>query len=169
MSISERRSQMVKIARSWIGTPYCMGGRIKGAGCDCATILSESLIEIGAVTEAQLIEIGFYKPDGASHAYHSDWFCHTSSELYLRGLMKFGKLVAETVCRQGEKAQPGDLVLFRVAGSRVYNHGAIVTHWPFGVHAQHDGVREVDLSSNPLTGFRMMEIFDPFGEQDAGV
>ena len=83
--------------------------------------------------------------------------------------MKFGKLVAETVCRQGEKAEPGDLVLFRVAGSRVFNHGAIVTHWPFGVHAQHDGVREVDLSSNPLTGFRMMEIFDPFGEQDAGV
>jgi cell wall-associated NlpC family hydrolase len=156
------RAEAVVIARSWLRTPYVLGGRIKGSGVDCATTLAEYLIEIGAATEAQLVEIGFYRDGGVSHSYSSDWFCHTSSQIYLRNLMRYGKLVAETVCRGGVEAQPGDLVLFRVVQSRLYNHGAIVTEWPRGIHAQHDGVREVDLSSHPLTAFHPMDIFDPF-------
>ena len=42
--ILKARPEAVAIARSWIRTPYVMGGRIKGAGCDCATLLSEYLI-----------------------------------------------------------------------------------------------------------------------------
>ena len=158
------RTQALVIARSWAHprTPYVMAGRIKGAGCDCATLLSEYLIEIGAATEQEMVDIGFYKGVGLSHGYSPDWFCHTGTQAYLRGLMKFGKLVAETVCRKCEHPQPGDLVLFRAVKSRIYNHGAIVTRWPFGIHAQYDGVREVDLSSNIITAYRPMDIFDPF-------
>ena len=162
MASSLSRAQSVAIARTWLRTPYVLGGRVKGAGCDCATILAEYLIEIGACTEAQLIEIGFYRADGISHAYASDWFCHSAVEHYLRGLMYFGKLVAQTLCRPGVQAQPGDLVLFRVVSSKRYNHGAIVTAWPKGIEAVHQGVREVDLTSHALTAYRQMDIFDPF-------
>jgi cell wall-associated NlpC family hydrolase len=147
--------QAVSIARTWIGTPYVLGGRIKGAGCDCATLLAEYLIEIGTAQREQLEDLGFYS---------NDWFCHTTNERYLRGLMRFGTLVAETICRPGAEAQPGDIVLFKVVGSKVYNHGAIVTAWPRGIHAQHDGVHEADLASHRLTGHREMDVFNPFSE-----
>jgi cell wall-associated NlpC family hydrolase len=161
------RTEAVAIARSWLRTPYVLGGRIKGAGVDCATLLAEYLIEIGAATEASLIEQGFYREGGVSHSYSSDWFCNTSSQIYLRNLMRFGKLVAETICRGGAQAQPGDLVLFRVVNGRVFNHGAIVTAWPRGIHAEAEGVREVDLTGHPLTSFQPMDIFDPFVKPEA--
>lgn len=147
------RIDAVACARSWKSTPYVLRGRIKGAGCDCATFLAEYLLEIGAAQPSELEDIGFYS---------SDWWCHTSDERYLRNLMRFGKLVAEVICRPGEKAQPGDLVLFKVVGSRVYNHGAIVTAWPRGIHAEASGVSEVDLTAHRLTAYRTMDIFDPF-------
>jgi cell wall-associated NlpC family hydrolase len=147
------RSQAVAVARTWIRTPYVLGGRVKGAGCDCATVLAEYLIEIGAVEQKELVDLGLYS---------GDWFHHTTSERYLRGLMRFGKMASETICRGRADAQPGDLVLFKVAGSKVYNHGAIVTAWPRGIHAQAEGVREVNLAAHHLTGFRIMDVFDPF-------
>ena len=168
------RLEAVAIARTWNRTDYVLSGRIKGnrlnsrgsrgGGVDCATLLTEYMIEIGVTTEAKLIEVGFYKEGGISHAYSQDWFCHTDVQHYLRTMLKLSKLIAETVCRKGEKAQPGDIVLFRAVGSKNYNHGAIVTKWPFGMHAQYDGVREVDLSSNIITAYRPMDIFSPFEE-----
>ena len=147
------RAEAVEIAHSWLGTPYVLGGRIKGAGCDCATLLAEYLLELGRATEAELRDLGFY-----SH----DWFCHTSNERYLRRLMEYGALVAQTKCRPGEKAQPGDLVLFKTVRSPLYNHGAIVTAWPWGIHAADGQVRTSDLTAHRLTGWREMAIFDPF-------
>ena len=158
------RSEAVAIARSFRGTRYVLGGRLKGAGVDCATLLSEYLIEIGRTTEAQLIEIGFYKQGGGGHSFSHDWFCHSTREEYLRGLMHFGKLVAETICRPSNVPQPGDLVLFRVVGSERFNHGAIVTAWPRGVHACIEGVEEHNLAAHHLTAFRQLDIFDPFAE-----
>jgi cell wall-associated NlpC family hydrolase len=75
--------------------------------------------------------------------------------------MKFGTLIAEGM-RQGAHPQPGDLALFKVVRSKVYNHGAIVTEWPMGVHAGCDGVREINLATHPLTSFRVMAVLDPF-------
>lgn len=161
------RPQAVAIARSFLGTRYVLGGRRKGAGLDCATLLSEYLIEIGRTTEAALIEIGFYREGGAGHSFSHDWFCHSTREEYLRGLMHFGKLVAETVCRPSAIPQPGDLVLFRVVGSERFNHGAIVTAWPRGIHAVSEGVREDNLAQHRLTAFRQMDVFAPFAEQPA--
>lgn len=155
------REEAIEVARAWLGTPYVLKGRIKGAGCDCGTLLAEYLIEIGATTAEELGDLGLY-----SH----DWFCNTSDERYLRNVLRFARLVAETICRPGVEAQPGDLVLFRVVGSKIYNHGAIVTAWPYGIHAQCDGgVRRVDLTSHYLTAYQQMDIFDPFRSHDAGI
>jgi cell wall-associated NlpC family hydrolase len=148
------RPEAVSVARSWKGTPYVLQARIKGAGCDCGTLLAEYLIEITAARRADLEDLGVY-----SH----DWFCHASSERYLLRLVRHARKTAETICRGTPDAQPGNIVLFRTVGSRFFNHGAIVTAWPLGMHAIHPQVTESNLLSHHLTGFHEMAIFDPFG------
>ena len=153
------RTEAVAIARSFIGTPYVLGGRLKGAGLDCATLLGCYLIEIGAAPPTLLNSL---------KTYHHDWFLHEANERYLRGLVRFGFEAAHSLCRADAEAQPADLVLFRVVRSRVFNHGAIVTAWPHGVHAGADGVREVNLASHRLTAYKPMEVFDPFAKMEPG-
>jgi hypothetical protein len=148
------RPAAAEVILGWVGTPYALGGRVRGAGVDCCTLLCEYLIEIGRIPAAELGGLPYYGPD---------WFLHAGSERYLKGLMRFGTMVSGRICRSGERAQPGDIALFKVAGSRLFNHGAVVTHWPWGVHAGASGVREVDLVACPLTAFRKMELFDPWG------
>ena len=161
------RVEAIAIARTYLETPYVLGARVKGAGLDCGTLLAEYLIEIGATTEAALIDAGFYKAGGGGHSFSHDWFCHASSEEYLRGLMIFGKLVAETICRPtNESPQPGELVLFRCANSKFFNHGAIVTAWPRGIHACDGKVRESNLVAHRLTGYKQMDVFDPFQSRE---
>ena len=156
------QAEALPIAHSFKGTPYVLGARKKGAGVDCATLLGEYLIEIGRTTECALIEAGFYRECGAGHTYSHDWFLHTTRQDYLRGIMMFGKLVAETICRPGEKPEPGFIVLFRSVNSERFNHGAIVTSWPRGIHAADGMVREDNLAAHRLTAYRSMDVFDPF-------
>ena len=148
------RDQAVAYARTWIGTPYVRGARIRGAGCDCATLLAEYLIAIGA---SKREDLGVY-----SH----DWFCNTTEERYMFALMKHAAKTLEAVACGTPAAKPGDLVLFRVARSRVFNHGAIVTVWPRAVHAGSGKVAEADVTLNPMTSHMQMAIFDPW-EKDS--
>jgi cell wall-associated NlpC family hydrolase len=149
------RQEAVNAARTWKGSPYRLGGRVKGAGVDCAMLLLGYLIEIEAIDSKSLENYG---------PYGSDWFHHTNNERYLKALMAYGKIVAETHCRGGQNIQPGNLVLFKVVGSKLYNHGAIVTAWPMGVHAAREGVCEIDLICDPLTTNKQMGIFDPWSK-----
>ena len=160
--VMKKQAEAVAIARSFLGTPYVLGARKKGAGVDCATLLGEYLIDLGRTDEAALIAAGFYRESGAGHSYSHDWFLHTERQVYLRGIMMFGKLVAETICRPGEKPEPGFIALFRSVGSERFNHGAIVTSWPFGIHACDGLVREANLASHRLTAYQSMDVFDPF-------
>ena len=153
------RGQAVVIARSFLGTPYVLGGRLKGAGVDCATLLGLYLVEIGVAPADLFSSVG---------GYRHDWFLHDPTERYLRGLVRFGFLAAQTLCRSDAAAQPGDLALFRVVNSKVFNHGAIVTGWPHGIHAGADGVREISLTTHRLTAFKPMEVFDPFVKMEPG-
>jgi cell wall-associated NlpC family hydrolase len=144
------RQEAIRRAQAWLGTPYVLRGRVRGAGADCGTLLAEYLIEIGATDR---IELGIY-----SH----DWFCHTSDERYMVQLGRYAKQTAETICRGTIDAQPGTLAIFRCVKSKRYNHGAIVTDWPYGIHAVDPEVRRVDLTAHHLTGFHEMALFDPW-------
>lgn len=151
------RLEAVAIARSFIGTPYVLGGRLKGAGVDCATLLGCYLIEIGAAP-----------PDlwKGLACYRHDWFLHDANERYLRGLVRFGFDAAGSLCRADSEARPGDVALFKVVRSKVFNHGAIVTTWPHGIQAGADGVKEITLTAHRLTAYRQMDIFDPFAKME---
>ncbi len=143
------RAEAVAVARSWMGTPYVLGGRVKGAGCDCATLLAEYLIEIGAAPREEL------------HVYSHDWFCNTSSERYLLALLRHARQTLQGICIGTPETQPGNLALFRVVGSKRFNHGAIVTQWPMAIHAYGERVQAVNLVTHYLTGQREMALFDP--------
>jgi len=142
------RQEAVAAARAWIGTPYVKGARIRGAGCDCETLLEAYLIEIGAAKEFDL------------PVYSQDWFCNTTEERYRDELAKYATCTWEGRCVGTPPALPGDIAIYRVVGSKVYNHGGIVTSWPKAIHAYGDqGVCETRPALHPLTTHKEMAIF----------
>ena len=58
------REQAVAYALSWRGTRFVQGARVRGAGCDCETLIEAYLIEIG-VTDSITTAV-----------YSCDWFRH---------------------------------------------------------------------------------------------
>jgi NlpC/P60 family putative phage cell wall peptidase len=143
------RAAIVAEARSWIGTPYHLGARVKGAGCDCATLIAEVLIACGLADREGL------------GVYSQDWFFHTSNERYLMGLLRHAAKTVEAVAHGSAGALPGDIVLTRLARSKVYNHGAIVTAWPKVIHAIQPQVEEINAATHPLWTYRAIAVFTP--------
>lgn len=109
------RKRVVKIAESWLRTPYRHMGRVKGAGVDCLTLLAEVFHEAALVPKVQI------------EFYPQDWMHHRDTERYLEGLMKYCTEIQGT-------PQPGDIVLWKAG--RCFSHGAIVVAWPQIIHAQ---------------------------------
>ena len=116
MSEEEQRNLVVKVARSWHGTPYHTGGRVKGprGGVDCLTVLAEVFREAGLV---ERVAIPYYPPD---------WHLHRDTERHLDGLLKFTRPIDGT-------PRPGDIALWKFG--RCFSHGAIVINWPIVMHA----------------------------------
>ena len=115
MSIEqEQRKLVVKIAQSFISTPYHSHGRKKGIGVDCLTIIAEVFTEAGLVPP---VEIPYYTPD---------FFKHQGSELYLNGLLRYTE--------ETEERLPGNIILWKFG--RCFSHAAIIVRWPQVVHAQ---------------------------------
>jgi hypothetical protein len=159
------REEVVTEARSWRGTPYHLRGRVKGAGVDCATFPAEVLVASKLITREYMDEL--LKEAGF---YGHDWFCHETSDpkRYLRLIMRFAKLLMEGAAYPSTHAEPGNLVLSKVVGSRNYNHSGIVTKWPRAMHCvEATGVDEIDVTTNPLWNPSQIAIFDPWGKPDA--
>jgi len=148
----EHRRQVVEEARSWIGTPYLRGGRIKGGGADCASLLYFVYKSCGLVDENDE-EIGHHS---------SDWWQHTKEEKYLLRVLRHAYKVAEAVAYYTLNPLPGNLLLSKAALSKVYNHGAIVTEWPFAVHAMDMGVEEIEIWRHPVWSHQIVTVLDPW-------
>ena len=113
MTEANNRKRIVEQAYSWLGTPYHTGGRVKGAGVDCLTLLAE------VYNEAEIVE------KIAIPYYPNDWHLHRSQERYLEGILRYAKEV--------QKPQSGDIALWKFG--RCYSHGAIVIEYPLIIHA----------------------------------
>jgi cell wall-associated NlpC family hydrolase len=111
-------------ARTWIGTPYHPGGRVKKAGADCATLIAEVCIALGLIPNIEIPR------ESAAH------FLETENPLYLETVQQYCDEIAEA------ELQPGDLVMYRHRKLSIFTHAAIVVQWPEAVlHAvQHRGV-----------------------------
>lgn len=143
-----RRQEVVAEARSWIGTPYVIRGRIKGAGCDCGSLLMSIAVNSGLMTDEEL------------EVYSLDCWAHWSDEKYLKRVMRYAERVMSGVAYRSTVVLPGSLVLVRVTGSRHFNHGGFVTEWPKVVHGVNPEVEEADASSHWMWGYKEIEIFD---------
>lgn len=130
---------------------------VKGAGVDCGTILALYLEECGFAKRSDFDDVGIF---------HHDWFHHAKSERYLLQLMRHAPKVLKTICRGRVNAEPGSLALFRVVGSKLFNHGGIVTKWPMMIHAEDPKVKEVNASTHWLTAHREVVIFDPWSKSE---
>lgn len=146
-----QRKAAVAEARSWVGTPYVLGGRIKQVGCDCVTFIAEGAIACGMLSREEVETMPIY-----SH----DWWAHAKDDLYLLRLLRHAAKVAEAKTYRTLMPEPANLILTKVNGSRVLNHGAVITQWPFAVHAIVPKVEEIDVTRHPMWAHEEITILD---------
>ena len=136
------RDEVIKEARSWLGTKYHHHAAVKGAGVDCAQILIEVYAAAGVVEK---IDVGDYP---------HDWHLHRSEEKYLWWIKKF--------CRKVKSPKKGDIALFTFG--RCVSHAAIIVDWPGEVIHSYirQGVVLVSADDAELRG-RLHSFWSPKG------
>jgi cell wall-associated NlpC family hydrolase len=157
------RERIVAEARSWLGTRYQRGGMIKcdpgkpwTGGVDCATLLYCIYRACGLMDE----------DPKAQQFFSDDWFFNTKEEHYFSAVLRHIPKFLEGWAFPTTKALPGSLVLSKCVGSKVFNHGGIVTAWPRVIHAA-ELVTEIDITHDPLWQGRPIAIFDPLSKESA--
>ena len=123
------RTDEERAAVSWLGTPYQLNAKVKGAGVDCGTLL------IAAFHEAGLI------PDVDAGTYKEGFNLHRGEEVYIGWMRKF--------CAPVEEVRGGDIILYKFG--RIVSHGSIVVEGSRVIHAiQGAGVVYADLATDSL-------------------
>ena len=148
------RMMVIQEAKSWINTPYIKMGRVKGAGADCFSWISETFIACGIMTREQM------------PTYGHDWWAHTDMEHYIFRVARFATKIAELAPYKNADIKPATVILARLAGSKVYNHGALVTKWPRAIHAIQPCVAEIDVTRNEYWIGKRIAVFDPWRKQE---
>jgi NlpC/P60 family putative phage cell wall peptidase len=126
-------TDIVAIARTWIGTPYVHQGARRGAGCDCLGLLR------GVWAEASASPLQPVPP------YTSDWSEPQGDEVLWQALAH------QLIAKPRDAPQQGDVLLFRMRQGGVAKHLGLQAntgpHATF-IHAyQGHGVRESTFSS----------------------
>ena len=154
LSESQQRAAAVGEARTWLRTPYHTMGRIKGAGCDCYTLLLEVFGKLGLFTDKD--EDVFYP---------RDWFLHARNDHYKVRILRHAREMVEHFCSPTEMTAPGNIVLVNVVAKRgsADIHGGIITAWPKVIHSYPPCVMEADARYHPAFAGGRLEFFSPIG------
>lgn len=115
MRLSPARANVVREAKEWLRTPYKVGGRLKGIGVDCGTLLAEVYERAGVVPHVEL------------NAYRGDEHLHSPEQVYLAIIMQFAHEI------KVGKQKAGDVALWKF-GQRL-SHSGIIVEWPIIIHA----------------------------------
>lgn len=115
--VQHERALVVAEARSWLGTPYHVGARLKRVGVDCAQLLVAVYEALGLVADVVL------------EPYNTQWFLHHTDEIFLAGIASYCHRVGGLLA----PLAPGDIVLFRYG--RAVSHGAIAVDDRTVIHA----------------------------------
>lgn len=124
--MDDARSRIVAEARKWLGTPYHHRGRVLGHGCDCAQLVAASYASAGIIP--------YIEPQ----VYPKDWHLHRGEERYITEVEKYLVRVDDDERSIDDRprsllCEPGDVLMFRMG--RTFSHSAIVTDWPYIIHA----------------------------------
>ncbi len=131
IDIARERELVVAEARSWIGTPYHVGAKLKRLGVDCAQLLVAVYEALGLVEDVEL------------EPYNTQWFLHHTEERFLAGMASYCYRVGGILTR----VEPGDILLYRYG--RAVSHGAIAVEDELVVHAVRQLGRVILEESGP--------------------
>lgn len=116
LTVLDRRFAVVDEAMSWLKTPFHPHGHVKGAGCDCLTIVTDPFKSCGIVVQIDV-------PDYSGH-----WHLNQGApEYYLDGMMKYCDEI------QLDEVMPADIAVFHFG--RAYSHAALVADYPHVIHS----------------------------------
>jgi NlpC/P60 family putative phage cell wall peptidase len=122
-----RRSEIVWLARGWLGTPYRHQAATRGAGCDCLGL-------VRGVWRERFGDEPLAVPN-----YRADW----RDVRHAEGLRQ----AAEALLVPVGKMQAGQVVLFRLGRTTAPRHCGIVVAVDRFIHAQEGlGVIEANLT-----------------------
>lgn len=107
------RARIIRVALSWVGTPFHDGAGVKGVGCDCLHLLVRTAAEAGLIRN--------FEPE----PYSPQWFQHRDEPRFLQGLAKY--------CHRVDVGQPGDFEMFNFG--RHAAHAGIIVDAQSMVHA----------------------------------
>ena len=115
-----------------IGTPYRGWSCVKGAGVDCGQLIYGVYHAVGLIPTM----------DDLPKDYPLYIGQHRASTEYVDLVLRYFREIPES------EVQPGDLVVWRLTGSKSYCHGAIIKSWPdYFIHAFGDQVKAGNAKS----------------------
>jgi NlpC/P60 family putative phage cell wall peptidase len=120
---------LVKIARTWIGTPHRHQASINGLGCDCVGFLAEAAVETGLITPELRAE------------FPTDYSRQPSAGKLRRLCSGLLSLVPF------DQRAPGDIVLMRFAAEPQHLGMLTVRDPDYIIHCAEAGVVEHRLDS----------------------
>jgi NlpC/P60 family putative phage cell wall peptidase len=128
-TLSVRTEDIVRIARSWLGTPYHHQASLKGVGTDCVGLVRGIYRELYNVEPPELIN------------YSADWGDSNGNEDMVIAAYKYLEPVPL------DQLGPGHVVMVRWKEGRVAKHSMIMTGSRSAIHAYNRSpVTEITLN-----------------------
>lgn len=148
------REELTAEAVTWERTPYHRNAKVKGVGCDCATLIFCPFRACGIV------------PDEQIGVFADDWAANAKEEIYMLRILRHAYKVAEGISYRTFNPEPGNIVLTKTSESlHAYDHGGIVIKWPMVLHSAPCApgyVTQVDATKHFLWCFKKIYVFDPW-------
>jgi NlpC/P60 family putative phage cell wall peptidase len=124
------RTEIVRLARGWIGTPYHHQASVRGAGVDCVGLVRGIYREL------------YGSEPNPVHSYSRDWAEAGGEETLLAAARRHLVEIAP------QTAAPGDVLVFRYRAGMVAKHAGIMSTPRTMIHAMEGApVCEVALSA----------------------
>jgi hypothetical protein len=145
------RKAVVDEARSFVGTPFKHQAGVKGAGVDCAHLISEVYRVVGLM------------PAITYPVYGRDWFRHAANEE--KYIVEVAKLYFREIAES--EAGVGDWMAVKIG--RAYAHCAIITEVQNGKPSKginawptKEKVWEVDIQQDTVFSGHLKRYFSPW-------
>lgn len=118
---SVKRDEVIRYARTWIGTPFRDQADTRGSGVDCCMFLVRVFVDTGVM------------PQFDPRPYEPRFFLHKSDENYLYGTKEHPGIAS--FCReiQEKDAKPGDIVIYK--HGRCFSHTGLILSDDLIIHA----------------------------------
>jgi NlpC/P60 family putative phage cell wall peptidase len=126
--------QIVTEARTWLGTPFVHGAGVKGAGCDCAHLITGVYASCGLMP---VIEYPIYGPDFWRHAKDPEMHIVATAKQHFREIIE-------------AEAKPGDWFVLYMG--RCWAHCGIIVGKDRAIEAwpSHGKVAEINTKTEKL-------------------